>query len=215
MTGEPEEEVSHPFFAWMYSRVSQKAEARGVADHRRELLAGLSGRVIELGCGNGLNFAHYPATVEEVVGVEPEPRLRALALEEAGRAPVEVSVIPGIADALPAEDASFDAAVASLVLCTVPDPPQALAELFRVIRPGGELRFYEHVGATTPVLGPLLRFAQATFWPRITGGCHPARDTKEAIAKSGFRIEKIQEFRFSPGAPMPAVPHILGTARRP
>ncbi|MGH2733071.1 MAG: class I SAM-dependent methyltransferase [Actinomycetota bacterium] len=209
------DEVSHPLFARMYSRMSEKAEAKGVSEHRKELLAGLSGQVIEVGCGNGLNFVHYPATVEEVLAVEPEPHLRELALEASGSAPVKVSVVPGVADALPAESASFDAGVASLVLCTVPDQRRALAELFRVIRPGGELRFYEHVRATTPVLGPLLRFAQATFWPRIAGGCHPARDTEKAVADSGFRIEKIREFRFSPSPPMPAVPHIIGAARRP
>jgi ubiquinone/menaquinone biosynthesis C-methylase UbiE len=206
------DEVSHPLFARMYSRMKEKGEAR---DHRKELLSGLSGQVIELGCGNGLNFAHYPATVEEVLAVEPEPYLRALALEATGGARVKISVVSGVADALPSESASFDAGVASLVLCTVPDPRRALAELFRVIRPEGELRFYEHVGATTPILGPLLRFAQATFWPRIAGGCHPARDTQQAIADAGFRIEKIREFRFSPSPPMPAVPHILGVARRP
>jgi ubiquinone/menaquinone biosynthesis C-methylase UbiE len=208
------DEIRHPLFARVYSKMSEKVEAKGVADHRKELLAGLSGRVIEVGCGNGLNFAHYPPAVEEVLGVEPEPYLRKLALEAAESAPVKICVVPGVADALPAESTSFDAGVASLVLCTVPNQISALAELFRVIRPGGVLRFYEHVHATTPVLGPLLRFAQATFWPRIAGGCHPARDTEKAIADSGFLIEKIRDFRFSPGAPMPAIPHILGAARR-
>src|SRR4051794_2582714 len=104
----------HPIFARMYIRGSEGAEDRGQTEHRRELLAGLSGGVLELGCGNGLNFAHYPTSVDEVVGVEPEPTLRAAAAEVAIRAPVPVRVVDGVADALPVEDASFDAAVVSL-----------------------------------------------------------------------------------------------------
>lgn len=209
------QEVRHPFFARIYARHSVRVEARGVAAHRRELLAGLSGRVIEVGCGNGLNFAHYPETVREVVALEPEPTLRTLAEGSAGRASVPVKVIPALGEALPWDTASFDAGVASLVLCTVSDQSRALVELYRVIRPGGELRFYEHVRATTAILGPVLHLAQATFWPKIAGGCHPARDTEKAIRQSGFAVERIREFRFSPSAPVPAVPHILGMARRP
>src|SRR3954470_16557549 len=132
----------HPLFARMWIKGSPGAEKRGVAEHRREMLAGLSGRVIELGAGNGLNFEHYPDTVTEVLAVEPEPTLREAAVAAAGRAPVPLTVIEGVADALPAEDESFDAAVASLVLCSVPDQTAALAELRRVLKPGGELRFY-------------------------------------------------------------------------
>jgi SAM-dependent methyltransferase len=206
--------VRHPIFARMYAATSGKVEARGAALHRRELLAGLTGRVIEVGAGNGLNFAHYPPTVTLVVAVEPEPHLRVLAVESAAKAPVPVQVIGGLAEALPAQTASFDAGVASLVLCSV-EQEAALGELFRVIRPGGELRFYEHVRATTPVLGPLLRLAEASFWPLIAGGCHPARDTETAIGQAGFVIEALREFRFSPSRPLPAIPHILGLARRP
>jgi len=207
--------VHHPIFARMYAATSGKVEARGAALHRRELLAGLTGRVIEVGAGNGLNFAHYPPTVTLVVAVEPEPHLRVLAVESAATAPVPVQVIGGLAEALPAQTASFDAGVASLVLCSVGKQKAALGELFRVIRPGGELRFYEHVRATTPVLGPLLRLAEASFWPLIAGGCHPARDTETAIGQAGFVIEALREFRFSPSRPLPAIPHILGLARRP
>src|SRR3954453_23146403 len=103
----------HPFFARFWIKVSPKAEAKGVAAHRDELLAGLSGRVLELGAGNGLNFAHYPATVAEVVAVEPEAYLRERAAEAAAAAHVPVRVVDGVADRLPAPDASFDAAVAS------------------------------------------------------------------------------------------------------
>ena len=92
---------------------------------------------------------------------------------------------------------------------------RALAELFRVIRSGGELRFYEHVLAQAPVEARFQRFADATFWPRVAGGCHLARDTQTAIERAGFQIETCERFRFSPAPLLPADPHILGTARRP
>lgn len=204
-----------PFFARMYLRASPKAEERGQADYRSEMLAGLSGRVLELGAGSGLNFPHYPATVTEVVAVEPEPTLRASARRAAGSAPVAVRVVDGLADALPAGDGEFDAAVASLVLCSVPDQTAALAELRRVLRPGGELRFYEHVQARTQPAAALFTFADRTFWPRLLGGCHPTRHTGDAIAAAGFEIESCRRFGFRPAPVAPTIPHVLGIARRP
>ena len=205
----------HPIFARLYIKGSGEAEKRGQAQHRRDTLAGLTGRVLEMGCGNGLNFEHYPDSVDEVVGMEPEPTMRAAALEAARRAPVTVNVIDGVADALPVEDESFDAAVVSLVLCSVPDQARALAELRRVLRPGGELRFYEHVQAITQPGAAMLTFAEKTFWPRVGGGCHPARRTGEAIARAGFEIEECRRFGFKAATFMPTIPHILGRARRP
>ena len=125
---------NHPLFARMYARASGRAERAGQAALRTELLAGAHGRALELGAGNGLNFAHYPAAVETVVAVEPEPFLRRRATEAAATAPVPVEVVDGVADALPAPDGAFDVAVASLVLCSVPDQAAALAELRRVLR---------------------------------------------------------------------------------
>ena len=205
----------HPFFARMYTRMGPKAEERGQAEYRAEMLAGLTGRVLELGPGPGLNFAHYPQTVTEVVAVEPEPTLRAAAQETAADARVPVKVVDGVADRLPAADGEFDGAVASLVLCSVPDQATALAELKRILRPGGELRFYEHVKPAKQPGAALAVFAEKTFWPHIAGGCHPARMTGEAIDAAGFEIEQCRRFTFSPGTPVPAIPHILGRARRP
>jgi ubiquinone/menaquinone biosynthesis C-methylase UbiE len=208
------EEVRHPIFArlWLWMTRKRPVEEE---EHRRQLLAGLAGRVIEVGAGNGLNFRHYPEGVTEVLAVEPEPTLRKAAVEAARSASVPVEVVEGVAAELPAEDGSCDGGVASLVLCSVADQERALAELRRVVRPGGELRFYEHVVSQKPGWARLMRFADATFWPRVGGGCHMARDTASAIAGAGFEIERIERFPFSPGAPVPAVPHILGVARRP
>ncbi len=116
----------HPRFARMYERISADSERRGTAGYRDRVLAGLSGRVIEVGAGNGMNFAHYPETVSEVVAVEPEDRLRVLAADATLRAPVPVTVVAAHADDLPYPDASFDAGVASLVLCSVADPCRSL-----------------------------------------------------------------------------------------
>lgn len=207
--------VRHPVFARLYTRISAAGEKRGAAAHRRELLAGLSGRVIELGAGDGANFAHYPATVSEVVAVEPESYLRQRAIEAASRAPVRVTVLDGVADRLPLEDASIDAGVASLVLCSVPDQGAALAELSRVIRSGGELRYYEHVVSTKPGFARFQRAIDRLVWPRIAGGCHASRDTGRSIEHAGFVVEKNRRFPFSPSPVLPGIPHILGIARRP
>ncbi|MDP8968997.1 MAG: methyltransferase domain-containing protein [Actinomycetota bacterium] len=187
----------------------------GVAEYRQRLLRDLSGAVVEVGAGNGLNFRHYPPAVAHVVAVEPEPYLRERARAEAQAVPILVEVVEGTADTLAAADASFDAAVMSLVLCTVPHQAEALAEAFRVIRPGGQLRFFEHVLADTPGLARVQRAADLV-WPRLAGGCHAGRDTLAAIERAGFEIEGVERFRFPPTrVPLPTSPHVLGRARRP
>ena len=209
-----EEKVENPFFARMYLRMTSGRRDKGEDEYRRRLLAGLSGTVVEVGAGNGLNFPHYPETVERVLAVEPEPLLREAAIKSADDAPVPVEVVDGVSGTLPTADESFDAGVASLVLCSVPDQARALAEFRRVIRPGGELRFYEHVVAEPRIAAGLQRIADATFWPHVGGGCHLARDTATAIEQAGFTIERKERFSFTPGAPVPPIPHILGVARR-
>lgn len=214
MSSGSEERVHHPLFARFYIRTSSGRTSPEEEDHRRRLVRGLSGGVIEIGAGNGLNFPFYPATVERVLAVEPETVLRAAAVEAAGRASIAIDVVDGVAGRLPAQDESFDAGVASLMLCSVPDQRRALAELFRVIRPGGELRFYEHVIAQRLAAAQLQRLADATVWPRLAGGCHLSRDTGAAIERAGFVVERRERFVFSPGG-LPKIPHILGIARRP
>ncbi|MEU8228776.1 methyltransferase domain-containing protein [Actinoplanes sp. NPDC048967] len=208
--------TSHPVFARVYARLSVLMDRAGMAERRRALVAGLSGRVVEVGAGNGLTFAHYPAEVTEVVAVEPEPRLRAAAAVAGRRAPVPVQVVDGLADALPGADGRFDAAVVCLVLCTVPDQAAALAEIKRVLRPGGRVRFFEHVAAEQPGMRRAQRVADATLWPRLFGGCHTGRDTAAAIVAAGFVPDELERFRFPPTGPKsPATPHIRGTATRP
>ncbi|MFD8652501.1 class I SAM-dependent methyltransferase [Streptomyces mirabilis] len=111
-------------------------------------------RVVEIGAGTGANFRHYPLEVTQVVAVEPKPRLRAHVEKAATDAPVQVEVAAGRAEQLPSEDDGFDVAVFSLVLCTFADVPGALAEARRVLKPGGKLLFYEHVGSERPGFPP-------------------------------------------------------------
>ncbi|HET6921041.1 MAG TPA: class I SAM-dependent methyltransferase [Jiangellaceae bacterium] len=207
--------VHHPVFARFYQRCSHVAEAKGASEYRDRLLAGLRGRVIEVGAGNGLNFLHYPRTVTEVVAVEPESFLRSRAEEAARSVSVPMTIIDGTADALPVSDAAFDAGIASLVLCSVPDQRTALAELRRVIRPGGELRFFEHVVSKRAGPARMQRIADRTIRPFLSGGCHAGRDTLAAIEAAGFVIEHSERFSFRPVPIDVTSPHILGTARRP
>jgi ubiquinone/menaquinone biosynthesis C-methylase UbiE len=206
-------EVHHPLFARIFDRIAAKTGQDGASEHRDRLLAGLTGRVIEVGAGNGLNFSHYPATVTEVLAVEPEDYLRDRAERAARQASVRIRVVDGLADRLPAQDARFDAAVASLVLCSVPDQAAALGEIRRVLRPGGELRFYEHVLSEEGGLARLQN-AVAWFWPLVGGGCHPNRRTVETIGGAGFEISRCERLSFRPSPIMlPVTPHVIGAAR--
>lgn len=202
----------HPRFARMYERISAESELRGTAEHRDRVLTALTGRVIEIGAGNGLNFGHYPDTVDEVVAVEPDDTLRAMAGAAAAQADLRVRVVAGHATALPADDASFDAAVTSLVLCSISDVGGALAEIRRVLKPGGELRFFEHVRSNHLVFG-MLQDAITPLWSRAGGGCHPNRNTAAAIEAAGFGIEEIDRFSYAPLRFFPKHTHILGRAR--
>jgi ubiquinone/menaquinone biosynthesis C-methylase UbiE len=209
-------DLPRPRFARMYPRIAEKADRAGADAHRRRLLDGLAGTVVEVGAGHGPNFAYYPATVREVIAVEPEPTLRSQAEAAATNAAVPIRVVAGVADALPIEDDSVDAAVVSLVLCSVPDQDRALAELRRVLRPGGQLRFYEHVIPHCQPKRTLFTAADRSgIWPRLAGGCHPARDTGAAIARAGFDIEASDRLVFRASRLEPKTPHILGIARLP
>ena len=204
----------HPIFARFYARVSVDMDRGGMAGHRARLVSGLTGSVLEIGCGNGRNFAHYPGTVTRVTAVEPNDYLRALAEQAAATAPVPIDVVDGTAEHIPAPDESFDAAVACLMLCSVADQAIALAEVRRVLRPGGTLRFLEHVRAETPGLARVQRVLEATLWPRFSGGCHPARDT-EASIRAAFTVGEVTRFDFPPTRiRQPASPHISGSATR-
>lgn len=199
----------HPVFARVWARVASRV---GSDEQRGELLAGLRGRVLEVGAGDGRNFAHYPPEVSDVLAVEPEPYLRRIACRAARRAPVPIKAVAGTAEAVPVDDGTCDAVVASLVLCSVVDQQTALAELRRVLVTGGELRFYEHVVAGQGLASVIqIRLDDWGIWPRIGGGCHLSRDTVGAIAAAGFTVERLRRFTSGPGRL--GIPFVLGAAR--
>lgn len=205
--------VDNPFFARIWPVVATH-ETEAVRALRRENLAGLTGRVLEVGAGIGTNFPHYPDSVDEVVAVEPEPRLAAQARAAAEVVPVRVAVTGETAEALSGA-AQFDAVVCSLVLCSVQDPESVLRRLYSLLRPGGELRYLEHV-ASAGARGRLQRFVDATFWPRLLGNCHTHRDTERSIVESGFEVHASRrEWTLPAWSPMPVSELLLGRARRP
>ncbi|QNS07552.1 class I SAM-dependent methyltransferase [Streptomyces xanthii] len=216
MTGRGRQDaVRHPWFARFYARFSVRAEP-AMAPVRRELLDGLSGRVLEVGAGNGLNFGNYPAAVSEVVAIEPERELRALAVEAALRAEVPVDVVPGAAEALPVKSEAYDAVVVCLVLCSVRDVERSLSEVRRVLRPGGEVRFFEHGQAPGHGMRRVQGVLDRTVWPRLFGGCHVGRDAVASVRAAGFEDIDHRELLMPERGPrLPTSYCVLGTARRP
>ena len=212
---EGREPKQHRVFASWYPGRAAAMDKAGFAAYRGRFLAGLSGQVLELGAGSGLNFAHYPAAVERVLAVEPEARLRGLAELAADRAPVTVEVVDGVAEDLSAYAGRFDAAVCSLVLCSVPDQRAALAQLRSVLRPRengevGEVRLLEHVRAAGGGLAAVQRALDATVWPWIGAGCHCSRDVVESIAPAGLAVKSAEHFRFpAKGLTLPTSPHVF------
>jgi SAM-dependent methyltransferase len=213
--GAPNRERQHRVFASWYPGRAAAMDRAGFSAYRARLLAGLSGQVLELGAGSGLNFAHYPAEVERVVAVEPEARMRELARQAADRAPVPVEVVDGVAEDLSAHAGRFDAAVCSLVLCSVPDQRAALEQLRSVLRPRGkgevgEVRLLEHVRAAGGRWAAVQRALDATVWPRMGAGCHCSRDVTEAIAPAGLAVKSAEPFRFpAKGLTLPTSPHVF------
>ncbi|GAB7068826.1 class I SAM-dependent methyltransferase [Mycobacterium hodleri] len=205
--------VDNPFFARLWSNMTSR-EPETVRRLRRENLAGLTGRVLEVGAGTGTNFELYPATVTEVVAVEPERRLAAIATRAAASATVPVTVTTDTVEDFQTDE-PFDAVVCSLVLCSVEDPDGVLRQLFSMLRPGGELRYLEHV-ASGGARAPLQKLADATIWPRLLGNCHTHRDTERSIVGAGFEVrEGRHEWVMPAWVPVPVSETAIGRAVRP
>jgi SAM-dependent methyltransferase len=205
--------LNHPLCARLLG-VMSRHEPEPMRAWRRENLAGLSGRVLEIGAGTGTNFTLYPGTVTEVVAIEPERRLTETAAEAAKSAPVPVTVHHRTIEAFDAPK-PFDAVVCSLVLCSVDSPEMVLQQVFSLLQPGGELRYLEHV-SSTGMQGRLQRLVDATVWPRIFGNCHTHRDTERAIIEAGFLTQTARRHRALPAwAPIPVAEMAMGRAVRP
>jgi ubiquinone/menaquinone biosynthesis C-methylase UbiE len=195
--------TGHRRFAAVWDWLSRHEGARE-RRLRAKLMRQASGRVLEIGYGVGSNWPHLPADVE-YVGIEPDPYMRERA--ERRRPPGRtLDLREGDAQALDFADASFDTVVGTLVLCTIPDPEKALAEMRRVLRPDGRLLFWEHVNARSR-LGRGILGALTPLWSRVGGGCHPNRDTLEAIRRAGFDVQELRTLRIGP------LPAVLGAAQ--
>jgi len=205
--------VDNPFFARVWTWMASH-EPESVKQLRRENLAGLSGRVLEIGAGTGTNFELYPDTVTEVVAVEPEHRLVVQAQQAAAAASVPVTVstdtVEQFADAEP-----FDAVVCSLVLCSVDDPDRVVRQLHSLLKPGGELRYFEHV-ASSGARARLQKLADATLWPRMAGNCHTHRHTEQTIVDAGFKVSGARrEWVLPAWMPVPSSEVAIGRAVKP
>ncbi|MCW2560935.1 MAG: methylase involved in ubiquinone/menaquinone biosynthesis [Mycobacterium sp.] len=206
--------IDNPFFARLWTKLSTR-EPESIRRLRRENLAGLTGRVLEVGAGTGTNFEFYPATVTEVVAIEPEQRLAVLARQAIDKASVPVTVSTDTVEHYVGTSEPFDAVVCSLVLCSVQDPDGVLRQLFSILRPGGELRYLEHV-ASAGVRARMQRLADATVWPRLLGNCHTHRHTERSIVDAGFEVaETRREWVLPAWVPMPASETAIGRAARP
>jgi SAM-dependent methyltransferase len=206
----------HPIFARFYDRLVEGTERAGLAEMRGELLASASGRTLELGAGTGRNLVHYTDAVTELVLVEPDPHMAArlrMRLTDQGTAAGRPSVIHAAAEELPFDDGSFDTVVATLVFCTVDDPPRAAAEARRVLVEGGRLLYLEHVRSSSPRLAWWQDRLERP-WGFFAGGCHPNRATDQLLAGAGFWIDHMEKGTL-PKAPPLARPLIRGVARRP
>jgi ubiquinone/menaquinone biosynthesis C-methylase UbiE len=200
------------FLATVYERLMRASEEACLGAWRAEILAPLCGAVLEVGAGTGANLPHYPAAVTRLVMAEPDPHMHTrLKKRAAGDARVEVA--DASLERLPWPEATFDAVVATLVLCSVPDPVTALGEIRRVLRPGGAFVFLEHVAADDRPDRLKWQRRIEPVWRRCLGNCHLTRRTDEVIASVGFRIESLQRASIRKAAPW-ARPSIRGSARK-
>jgi len=205
--------VDNPFFARVWTMMASH-EPESLKRLRRENLAGLTGRVLEVGAGTGTNFKLYPDTVTEVVAVEPERRLAELAKKAAAAAPVPVTVSTDTVEQF-SDGEPFDAVVCSLVLCSIDEPEAVVRQLLSLLKPGGELRYLEHV-ASSGARGRLQKVADATVWPRIAGNCHTHRHTEQTIVGAGFQVSGARREWVVPAwVPVPTSEVAIGRAVKP
>lgn len=178
--------------AQLYERIAARIERAGVAEIRARLAHALHGHVLEVGCGTGLNFPHYVSDCE-VTAIDPVPEFRAVAAERAGAASARIDVRAGDAQKLEFAADQFDAALVTLVFCSVPQPLRALQELRRVVRAGGKVQFFEHVRSEHRG-GAMVQHLLDPLWCRTMDGCHLNRDTVELIRQAGFHIDSTRPF---------------------
>jgi ubiquinone/menaquinone biosynthesis C-methylase UbiE len=198
-------------YAATYDLFIGPAERAGLRQQRHDLLAEATGATVEIGAGTGLNLPHYPPAVTRLALIEPDPHMARRLRRRAARSGRDVEIINATAGHLPLPDASFDTAVVTFALCSVPDEQAALGEIARVLAPGGRLLFFEHVRSADP--GIAAKQDRRPF-PYPLVGCHPNRDTLREIEASPLAVESARRGEL-PKSPKIERPMIVGTARRP
>ncbi len=203
------------FMAFIYDRFMQASEEACLIEWRAALLRDLSGDVLEIGAGTGANLRHYPTSVGRLVAAEPDrymiPKLRDRARTDR---PEKLEIVEAGSDPLPFGDATFDAVVSTLVLCSVDDLDRTLAEVKRVLRPGGALIYMEHVAAEDRPDRLVWQRRVEPLWKRVAGNCHLTRRTGEAILRAGFAIEHEEKDSMRKANPLTRAT-LRGVARKP
>ncbi len=198
---------SRPLFARWYGVLAGRAERGEIGRRRHALLGQASGRVLDVGTGTGESFKHLPATVSQLVALEPDPAMLRQARQRLDEPDVPVGLVRGKSERLPFPAGSFDTVVACLILCTVGDLPATVAELHRVLRPGGRLLLMEHVRASDEGLAEWQDLVERP-WSWLHGGCRPNRPTLATVEAAGFRLGPLERYGF------PVLPHVHGVADR-
>jgi ubiquinone/menaquinone biosynthesis C-methylase UbiE len=197
----------------MYDRVLEGSERAGLREWRRTLLEPARGEVLELGAGTGGNLSLYPSSVTRLVLCEPDRHMREMLRRKLSGRP-EVEVLEATAESLPVPVRSFDTVVATLVLCSVKDPAQVVAEIHRVLRPGGTFLFLEHIGAPAGTWTRRVQGALEPVWKRLAGNCHLTRHPGPLLEAAGFRMSPCTE-ELLPGSGTLTGRSIRGVAHAP
>lgn len=200
---------SRHVFPWVLEAVMAQ---RVLHRLREEALGAAHGEVLEIGFGTGLNLPHYPGRVHRIVGVDSNPGVLRRARRRAAASGIEVEHHGLSAERLPFPDASFDTVVSTFTMCSIPDLPRALAEVRRVLKPGGELLFLEHGLAPEPAVAAWQRRLKP-LWMKVGDGCHLDRDATAEVRRAGFAVERVRNF-YLPKSPRFAGYMYLGAARR-
>jgi ubiquinone/menaquinone biosynthesis C-methylase UbiE len=198
-------------FSALYDRAFEATEEAGLRDMRRDLLTQARGRVLELGAGTGLNLELYPDSVADLTLTEPDPHMTKQLRKKLAESDRPAELVEAPAEKLPFDDDSFDTAVVTLVLCTVPDQPAALREVKRVLKPDGQFLFLEHVRSRNPSLAKWQDRLEGP-WRFLGDGCHCNRDTVSTISAAGFQLGDVERPEL-PKAPPIVRPMAKGTAR--
>jgi ubiquinone/menaquinone biosynthesis C-methylase UbiE len=203
--------TAHPLFACCFAWVAASGELTGYGRRRAEALVGARGRLLIVGLGPGHDLRHLPVGVTDVIAVEPEPWMRFYAARRVRRSTVPTRLVGAVAEALPMPDASVDAILVALVLCSVQDPSRVAAELRRVLRAGGTLHVLEHVSASSDSRLRPWQERLDPLWSTFAGGCHLTRDTRQILTDAGFDTRALRDTTIRLAPPLVA-PHLVGMA---